>query len=117
MDARPSFLGRGRGRAQRGQNKDTSSFSSVPRSRKPGKAPSAWSSGPPTPTVQQKNSQQNDHVKPTSMGNDRQRKVDEIRQAAAKFTSEETYLESSDSDEEVNDDEILDNTLKTYRGL
>ena len=50
------------------------------------------------------------------MINERQKKAEEIRKAAAKFyISEETY--SSDSDEDVNDDEILDNTLKTYQGI
>lgn len=126
MEGRPSFLGRGRGRAQKDQKGNHASRSSKyangsrdSTDRQPGVATStAWSSGPPLlhAANRRENSQEKGDVNKTSMVNERQKKAEEIRKAAAKFyTSEETY--SSDSDEDVNDDEIFDNTLKTYQGF
>lgn len=124
MEGRPSFLGRGRGRGQKdrkGNNASQSSkYANGSRDKKPGPgvATTAWSSEPPLlhAANHTENGQEKRDVDKTSMINERQKKAEEIRKAAAKFyISEETY--SSDSDEDVNDDEILDNTLKTYQGI
>ena len=109
MENRPAFLGRGRGRGQR-QQQPNSRGSKFENRNDSQKTTSAWNSGAPV-----LNRQKSD-IRKSSETSNRQKKVEEIRQAAANFTDEK-YLSSSDSDEDVNDDEILRNTLTTYQGL
>ena len=111
MEARPAFLGRGRGRSNREQrsNSQKSNFMNGEKSRK---TTSALNSGPPILTLEKP-----DLDKPKSADlSDRHKKMEEIRQAAANF-ADDTYLSSSDSDDDVNDNEILRSTLTTYQGL
>jgi hypothetical protein len=111
MEDRPTFLGRGRGRGNTEQ-KSNSQKSNLKNGEKSQKTTSAWNSGPPIQTAEKSDlgkAQSSHH-------SDRHKKMEEIRQAAANF-ADDTYLSSSDSDEDVNDNEILRNTLTTYQGL
>jgi hypothetical protein len=112
MDHRPAFLGRGRGRGNREQRPSSQQRSSFKNGEKSQKTTSAWNSGAPVLTREKHDV---DTVKASNLS-DRHKKVEEIRQAAANF-ADDPYLSSSDSDEDINDSEILRTTLTTYQGL
>lgn len=117
METRPAFLGRGRGRGKREQRSNSqhgSNFRSGEKSDNLGKTTytSAWNSGGPVRVGEKSNIST---IKAPDLP-DRHKKVEEIRQAVSNF-NDDTYLSSSDSDENINDDEVLRNTLTTYQGL
>ncbi|XP_028409287.1 NF-X1-type zinc finger protein NFXL1-like [Dendronephthya gigantea] len=105
MENRPAFLGRGRGRGTREQRFQPGS--NYKNDTKTQLNTSAWNSGAAARLT-------NDQKDSRGDLSDRHRKIEEIRQAAVKFT-DDTYLSSSDSDEDINDDEILRNTLTAYQ--
>ncbi|XP_073252696.1 NF-X1-type zinc finger protein NFXL1-like [Porites lutea] len=110
MDKRPSFLGRGRGRGRGVKENDTNS-----RQR----------SGRFAGNLQ---SQVNLHSRSRGLitagkssetyevSKERMEKAEEIKKAAKRYMEKaEDEFEDSSEDEEINDDEILNNTLKNYR--
>lgn len=105
METRPTFLGRGRGRGTREQRSQTGS--DYRNDKKTQLNTSAWNSGATAGLTRDQKDSREDL-------SDRHKKIEEIRQAAAKFT-DHAYLSSSDSDEDINDDEILRNTLTAYQ--
>lgn len=110
MDKRPLFLGKGRGRGR--GNEQNGTKSSRPAGRAGGNfAPqeSSWNSrsaakgGGKSP-------------KSTEVSKERLEKADQIKESARKYMEKvEDEFEDSSEDEEINDTEILNNTLKNYR--
>ena len=107
MDKRPLFLGKGRGRGRGIEQNGTKS------TRPAGQASrnlqshvnsgSAVISGGKSP-------------KPTEVSKERKEKADKIKEAAKRYMERaEDEFEDSSEDEEINDNEILNNTLKNYR--
>ena len=118
METRPAFLGRGRGRGNR-ERRSTSQHGSNFRNgeksdseKSKTTSTSVWNSGAPALIGEKSNKST---IKAPGVS-DRHKKVEEIRQAVSSFT-DDTYLSSSDSDENINDDEVLRNTLTSYQGL
>ncbi|XP_046852833.1 NF-X1-type zinc finger protein NFXL1-like [Xenia sp. Carnegie-2017] len=120
MNQRPAFLGRGRGRGTRESNVNRphdarfTNRNGAPEAepeRGQTKNTSAWDFGSPGRKAQRKDR----HVHDICASSERRKKAEEIRQSAANF-SKEAQLSSSESDDDVNDTEILRNTLTAYQG-
>lgn len=109
MDKRPSFLGRGRGRGRGVKENDTNSrqrsgrFAGNLRSQDNLHSSSRGiTAGKSSETYE--------------VSKERMKKAEEIKKAAKRYMEKaEDEFEDSSEDEEINDDEILNNTLKNYR--
>lgn len=110
MDKRPSFLGRGRGRGRGVKENDTNSrqrsgrFAGNLRSQVNLHSSSRGliTAGKSSETYE--------------VSKERMEKAEEIKKAAKRYMEKaEDEFEDSSEDEEINDDEILNNTLKNYR--
>ena len=110
MDKRPSFLGRGRGKGRGVKENDTNSrqrsgrFAGNLRSQVNLHSSSRGliTAGKSSETYE--------------VSKERMEKAEEIKKAAKRYMEKaEDEFEDSSEDEEINDDEILNNTLKNYR--
>lgn len=108
MDKRPLFLGKGRGRG-RGSEQNRAK----PAERSVGGYSSAakWGNSRNVVTNNDQNS-----AKAPEVSRERQEKADKIKESAKKYLERlDDEFEDSSEDEEINDSEILNNTLKNYR--
>lgn len=108
MDKRPLFLGKGRGRGRGNEQNSTK-----PAGRSVGGYSSAakWGNSRNAFTNGGENS-----PKPVEVSKERQEKADKIKESAKKYLEKvDDEFEDSSEDEEINDSEILNNTLKNYR--
>lgn len=110
MDGRPAFLGRGRGSGYKNHRPSSQQGSNFKHKKSSQSTTSASKTGHRVLT----NSVPGTVEAPGL--SDRHKKVEEIRQSVASF-AEDTYLSSSDSDEDIHNDEILRNTLTSYQGM
>ncbi|KAL9973519.1 hypothetical protein ACROYT_G019988 [Oculina patagonica] len=108
MDKRPLFLGKGRGRGRGNERNSTK-----PAGRSAGGYSSAakWGNSRNAVTNGDGNS-----PKEVEVSKERKEKADKIKESAKKYLERlDDELEDSSEDEEINDSEILSNTLKNYR--
>ena len=107
MDKRPLFLGKGRGRGRGNEEKGTKPAASAAGGHSlpakwgnPRKAENGGANSPKVPEASK----------------ERQEKANEIKESAKRYLEKmDDEFEDSSEDEEINDGEILNNTLKNYR--
>ena len=109
MDKRPLFLGKGRGRGRGRGNEEK------------GTKPAASGAGGHLLPAKWGNSRKAENggansPKMPGASKERQEKANEIRESAKRYLERvDDEFEDSSEDEEINDGEILNNTLKNYR--
>ena len=107
MDKRPLFLGKGRGRGRGNAQNSTK-----PAGRGYSSA-SKWGNSKNAVTNGNGNSPK---LKAHEVSKERQEKADKIKESAKKYLERvDDDFEDSSEDEEINDSEILNSTLKNYR--
>ena len=106
MDKRPLFLGKGRGRGRGNDEKGTKPAVGQSGGRgsakwgNPRKAENGGANSPKAPEASK----------------ERQEKANEIKESAKRYLERvDDEFEDSSEDEEIDDSEILNNTLKNYR--
>ncbi|XP_020629848.1 NF-X1-type zinc finger protein NFXL1-like [Orbicella faveolata] len=109
MDKRPLFLGKGRGRGRGNEEKGTNPAAGQSGGRghllpaKWGNSRKAENGGANSPKVPE-------------ASKERQEKANKIKESAKRYLERvDDEFEDSSEDEEINDSEILNNTLKNYR--
>lgn len=110
MDKRPLFLGKGRGRGRGNEEKGTNP--AVGQSATGGRGHLSGSG------AKWGNSRkaENGGPKAPEASKERQKKANEIKESAKRYLERvDDEFEDSSEDEEINDSEILNNTLKNYR--
>lgn len=107
MNKRPLFLGRGRGRGRGNEQNAT---------KPAGRDVGALSTSSKWGTTSSAVGDGRESHKATEVSRERQEKANKIKASAKKYLErlDDEFEESSD-DEEINDGEILNNTLKNYR--
>lgn len=107
MDKRPLFLGKGRGRGRANQQS----------SAKPaGRSVGGYSSAAKWGNSRKVTNGDENSTKALEVSKERQEKADKIKESAKKYLEGlDDEFEDSSEDEEINDSEILNNTLKNYR--
>lgn len=113
MNKRPLFLGKGRGRGRGNEQQNAKPSASWNRRTTRGNAglPPSVVKADHGPAI---NSEKSPGV--AEVSRERMAKAEKIKESAKRFMekAEDDLVESSE-DEEVNDNEILSNTLKNYR--
>ncbi|XP_067039445.1 NF-X1-type zinc finger protein NFXL1-like [Acropora muricata] len=113
MNKRPLFLGKGRGRGRGNEQQNAKPSASWNRRTTSGngRVPPSVVKGDHGPAI---NSEKSPEV--AEVSRERMAKAEKIKESAKRFMekAEDDLVESSE-DEEVNDNEILSNTLKNYR--
>jgi len=109
MDKRPLFLGKGRGRGRGNEGKGTKPAAGQSGGR--GQSlPAKWGN-----SRKAENGGANSPKAPGA-SKERQEKANEIKESAKRYLEKvDDEFEDSTEDEEINDNEILNNTLKNYR--
>lgn len=109
MDKRPSFLGRGRGRGRGVEENGAKSRQRSGRFAGNLQSQVKLHSGRGIITAGKS-------AETCEVSKERMKKAEEIKEAAKRYMEKaEDEFEDSSEDEEINDDEILNNTLKNYR--
>ena len=107
MDKRPLFLGKGRGRGRGNGEKGTKPAASAASGHS---LPAKWGN-----SRKAENGGANSPKMPEA-SKERQEKANKIKESAKRYLERvDDEFEDSSEDEEINDGEILNNTLKNYR--